>query len=217
MKIEYCNLRIPNCRKDFCRECCINKEVKIYSLDLILKEIPVEGIRIDEYLYNPWFPHKINLSLLLKRKSNGECYFLNENGCSIYEKKPMVCDLYPGMIFNYLNELYFSMKSCYSRKNFVRVPLKKAIENFDPKEILKFHIAVKIDKIITPYVEKIKDVKDRVSIEKEILEVSGINELIEKIDDAEMNIKGNIVKLDFDMREFRVFKKTLKINLKTYF
>lgn len=69
-----------------CTACCHKQAV-------FLK--PESGDEPKAYLTQPWtHPKTGQIALMLDHKPNGDCIYLGETGCTIYERRPHMCRLY---------------------------------------------------------------------------------------------------------------------------
>lgn len=56
---------------------------------------PEHGDDVGTYLHQPAINRYTGKSgVALQKKQNGECIYLNENGCSIYERSPWTCRIF---------------------------------------------------------------------------------------------------------------------------
>lgn len=74
------------CVKHKCVKCCVETRMPLSNLDL--KRILKLGYRLE------CFAEKTQGRWHLKNNS-GRCYFLREEGCTIYSHRPEGCQLYP--------------------------------------------------------------------------------------------------------------------------
>jgi len=90
---------------DFCGKCCtqrFNDHVYLLSEDAarVSAENP-EAIKPSPYYdfcdQNGCF-YVSGYSMKTKADENGSCFFLENNRCRIYEKRPLICRIYPYMI-----------------------------------------------------------------------------------------------------------------------
>lgn len=61
-----------------CRLCCQSAAITLQ-----------DGDNPDDYDCEPW-----NNTMKLKNKPNGDCIYLGEKGCTIYERRPQICRVY---------------------------------------------------------------------------------------------------------------------------
>lgn len=70
-----------------CRACCKNESVVLY---------PEYGDDVGSYETMPALGPTVEAlglenRVMLKRKPNGDCHYLNETGCTIYDRAPAMC------------------------------------------------------------------------------------------------------------------------------
>lgn len=78
-------LRLP-CRSIRCSKCCIETQMELSEDDI--RRLERLGYKRDDFAVCE------NGSCRL-RNVNGRCYFLGENGCRVYEHRPLGCRIYP--------------------------------------------------------------------------------------------------------------------------
>lgn len=78
------------CRKYDCSECCHDTEMLLTNEDI--KRIEALGFKRE------YFVEEVDGWLKLKNTSEGKCYFLEGNICSIYRYRPEGCRYYPMVI-----------------------------------------------------------------------------------------------------------------------
>lgn len=66
---------------DGCRECCINSVIFLYEQDLLQNYESQLALNPQTGFYG----------FRLKQKPNGECIYLDRNGCSIHNNAPRAC------------------------------------------------------------------------------------------------------------------------------
>ncbi len=74
---------------------------------------------------------------VLKRREDGNCIYLKKKKCSIYDKRPVECRLYP-FLLEFKDELGIRLDKRYCGS------LKTLI--YDPKEIISFLSPLKVSK-----------------------------------------------------------------------
>src|SRR6185437_15358050 len=74
-----------------CFNCCRNNDIQVnpYEIGRLAGRL---GLSTTETiaLYT-----RDGLGTLLTQRDNGDCVFLDDNGCSVYTDRPLVCWLYP--------------------------------------------------------------------------------------------------------------------------
>jgi Fe-S-cluster containining protein len=87
---------------DECTACCVNKIVHLLPVDLLrLSKVVniwdfvrfIEGHDEDS---KPVKGEGMTGIMTIQHQEDGKCYFLNDEGkCSVYDNRPLVCQLYP--------------------------------------------------------------------------------------------------------------------------
>ena len=88
---------------DFCGRCCtreFNDHVFLLEKDVhVIRDIDPDAIEPAPYPeYCDQNGHFYVSGYALRVKKDGSCIFLNEKRCSIYNKRPSICSLYPYML-----------------------------------------------------------------------------------------------------------------------
>jgi len=90
-----------------CAECCSGPDNEVMvTPDEIEVLMQASGLFFSEIAepYPEWFPKKdggrFTLGWILKRGQNGNCMFLKDMHCSVYQARPHICRTYPFMLNN---------------------------------------------------------------------------------------------------------------------
>lgn len=69
-----------------CTECCKNEVIAL---------LPQNGDVMENYDYTTIIDPRNGAEIfMIKRQDNGACIYLGEKGCTIYEKRPLICRVY---------------------------------------------------------------------------------------------------------------------------
>lgn len=89
---------------------------------------------------------KFRKMLVLKRKTNGNCIFMNDKTrkCRIYSERPLECKIYPHLLYfkNRKPDVYLDKRYCSSLSTLKadKIKIRRCIEKFDyPVEWIKAH------------------------------------------------------------------------------
>lgn len=81
-----------------CRYCCSSEPGYVFLSEKDIENASrVLGVSTEEFLslYTRDVDYGLYYLVSLKEKDNYDCIFLGENGCSIYEGRPIQCRTYP--------------------------------------------------------------------------------------------------------------------------
>ncbi|MEA2070060.1 MAG: YkgJ family cysteine cluster protein [Asgard group archaeon] len=110
------------CSNFTCAKCCIDTEMILSQVDI--QRLMERGYEQDSFCYQD------DDGFFRLRNSNGQCVFLKENRCTIYDIRPQGCRFYP-LIYDLDKKAVLVDQDC---------PLAKTI---DSKVIKRFETEIK--------------------------------------------------------------------------
>jgi len=99
-----------------CSICCGDTKEKVRRIFLLEKEVDLIAKRTSKKIED--ISEKIEgfepYIYVMRKTKEGVCKFLNDNSCSIYEDRPLVCRFYPFQLQSSKNGQYYFMytKEC---------------------------------------------------------------------------------------------------------